>query len=59
MPALLKQGDQCSCLLHGWLVIVLVIVPVKGGVSFPHPEVEPVEARTDQMLEAKNRSNRL
>ncbi|HEV2579945.1 MAG TPA: hypothetical protein VGT44_03750 [Ktedonobacteraceae bacterium] len=34
-----------------WLVIVLVLVPVKVRVSFTHPEVEPVEARTDHMVE--------
>jgi len=51
VPALFKQGDQGSCLVHGWLVIVLVLVPIKGGISFPHPEVEPVEARTDHMVE--------
>src|SRR5215469_6710490 len=50
-PALLKHGDQGSCLLHGWLVIVLVLVPIQGGIAFPHPEVEPVEARTEHMVE--------
>jgi hypothetical protein len=50
-PALLKHGGKFSCLVHGWLVIVLVIVPVTVGISFTHPEVEPVEARTAHMLE--------
>jgi hypothetical protein len=51
VPALLEQGDQGSGLVRGWLVIVLVIVPVTVGISFPHPEVEPVVARTEHMGE--------
>src|SRR5690348_12921190 len=51
VPALLKHGDQCSRLVHSWPLSVLVLVPVTVGISFPHPEVEPVEARTDQMVE--------
>src|SRR5579862_9454088 len=51
VPALLKQGDESRCLVRGWRVGVLIIVPVEVGISFPHPEVEPVVACTDHMVE--------